>query len=177
MELINDEQSIRRSITDLRLQLDDINISDRQVDQVKDMIQRLKNRVTIIKIESDELRIQNEVLKSDNEDLSKQAERKKSEVETLKEDNNDLKYISWGIDSVSIVILNEDGYEKDSSKFFHTHLEERKDMILSLFEDVLFEFSSKDPYAKSMANAKASIILINMVGYLIKREEEQIKPP
>jgi AraC-like DNA-binding protein/mannose-6-phosphate isomerase-like protein (cupin superfamily) len=86
-------------------------------------------------------------------------------------DNNDLKYISLGIDSVSIVILNEDGYEKDSSKFFHTHLEERKDMILSLFEDVLFEFSSKDPYAKSMANAKASIILINILRKYQKQVE------
>lgn len=115
VELINDEQSIRSSITDLRLQLDDVNISDRQIDEVKDLIQRLKNRVTIIKIESDELRIQNEVLKRENEALSNQVERKKSEVETLKEDNNDLKYKVTTASSIKVSNISVNGVEKKRS--------------------------------------------------------------
>lgn len=78
-------------------------------------------------------------------------------------DEKDLEYISLGIDSISIVNIDESGHAHDSSKYFHTHLGNHSEILLNYFEEVLKEFNSEVLFSRSMANAKASIIIIDIL--------------
>lgn len=74
-----------------------------------------------------------------------------------------LEYISIGIDSISVNNLENDEENIDNTKFFHTDLGEHKDYIYESFTNILEEFSSSELYAKSMANAKASVLVIDIL--------------
>lgn len=108
VELLQDEKEARRSITDLRLQLDNVNITDIQIQEAKRLIQRLKTRVTVIKEESSELRLQNEMLRKENISLNSKVEEKSSEVKELQADNSDLhkKVVSASSIKVSNILIN-----------------------------------------------------------------------
>lgn len=106
--LVKDEVAVRKTISDLRLQLDDVNITDKQLIEAKNIIQRLKNRVIIIKEETTELRMQNEMLRRENEDLNHKVEEKSSEVKELQSNNKDLnkKVSSASSIKVSNILMN-----------------------------------------------------------------------
>lgn len=74
-----------------------------------------------------------------------------------------LEYLSIGIDSISIVNLDDDPENLESTKFFHIELEENKEYLYESFVQILDEFSSNKPYSKSMANAKASVLIIDIL--------------
>ncbi|MGO3018558.1 MAG: AraC family transcriptional regulator [Anaerococcus sp.] len=78
-------------------------------------------------------------------------------------DSESLEYFSIGIDSISIVNFNEDPDSLESSKFFYTELDENKEYIYESFKQVLEEFSSNKLYSKSMANSKASVLVIDIL--------------
>lgn len=78
-------------------------------------------------------------------------------------DSEVLEYFSIGIDSISIVNFDEDPDSLESSKFFHTELEKNKEYLYESFKQVLEEFSSNKLYAKSMANSKASVLVIDIL--------------
>lgn len=152
IELINDEQSIRATITDLRGQLDDVNISDKRIAEVKDLIQNLKSRVTVMKIDSDELRIQNEVLRRENEALSNQVEEKSSELIVLKEDNLDLKDKVSAASSIKVSNILVNGVnEKRSGDYEIETRAKRVDKLqikFSIADNVLAKEGNKDVFVR-----------------------------
>lgn len=74
-----------------------------------------------------------------------------------------LEYISIGIDSISIVNFVENADNLEGTKYFHTDLKDAKDYIYESFREILGEFSSNELFAKSMANAKASVLVIDIL--------------
>jgi len=89
-DLLKEEQSARAVISDLRVQLDDVNFTEKQIQDVKKVIQHLKERVTVIKDDTNELRLQNELLRAENETLSNAVEEKSSALKDLHEHTEDL---------------------------------------------------------------------------------------
>lgn len=74
-----------------------------------------------------------------------------------------LEYISIGVDSISIIKPGETKDKIDSTKFFYSALGDKKEYIYQSFRQVLDEFSSNKIYSKSMSNAKASILIIELL--------------
>lgn len=89
-DILKEEQSARAVISDLRVQLDDVNFTEKQIQDVKKVIQNLKERVTVIKDDTNELRLQNELLRAENEALSNAVEEKSSALKDLHEHTEDL---------------------------------------------------------------------------------------
>lgn len=151
-ELVSDQESIRTNISELRLQLDDVNISDRQIEEVKGLIQKLKSRVTAIKLESDELRIQNEVLKRENEALANQVERKSDELKSLKDDNIDLKSKVSSAASIKVSNISVNGVEiKRSGDYEFQSKAKRVDKLqikFSIADNVLAKEGNRDVYVR-----------------------------
>lgn len=78
------------------------------------------------------------------------------------ENDENLIYISFGVDSIFVKSVdNNDSLEED--KYYYNSIDEYKDYFLTCFNDIHDEFNSKDPYSKSMANAKASEFVITLL--------------
>lgn len=87
------------------------------------------------------------------------------------EDTKDLKYLSLGFDSISIVDIENEEKNDELTKFFHSHISENNDELLKSFKEILDEFSSDTVFSRSMANAEATILFIN----LLRKFENQIE--
>lgn len=152
VELVKDEASIRRTITDLRLQLDDKNISDQQIERVKDLIQRLKNRITVIKEESNELRLQNELLKRENELLNSKVEEKNTEVRVLKENNLDLNQKVSSASSIKVSNISVNGVEKNRKGLYEIETRAKRvgelQIRFNIADNVLAPTGQKEVYVR-----------------------------
>lgn len=151
-QLVNDEKAIRATISDLRLQLDDVNISDKQIQDVKDLIQRLKTRVIDIKEESSELRLQNELLKKENETLNHQIEEQSSQVKDLKEDNLDLSKKVITASSIKVSSIAVNGVEQNKKGIYEVESRARKvdklQIRFSIADNVLAKEGNKEVYVR-----------------------------
>jgi len=161
VQLINDERSIRETISSLRLQLDDVNISDKQIQDVKDLIQRLKTKVTDIKEESNELRLQNELLKKENESLSNQVEVKSSEVQELKEDNIDLNRKVTTASSIKVSSISVSGVEQNKKGDYEVESRAKK------VDKLQIKFSIADNILAKEGNKEIYVRIIDPQGTLI----------
>ncbi|MDY3007114.1 AraC family transcriptional regulator [Anaerococcus sp. AGMB00486] len=80
-------------------------------------------------------------------------------------DDENLIYVSFGVDSIFVKSVdNNENLEED--KYYYNSIDEMKDYFLNSFNDINNEFNSKDPYSKSMANAKASEFVITLLRNL-----------
>lgn len=85
------------------------------------------------------------------------------------EDNENLVYISFGVDSIFVKnLLNEDNIEED--KYIFKNIENDQEYFKNSFAIIENEFNSNDRYARSMANVKASEFVIN----LLRKFKEEI---
>lgn len=78
--------------------------------------------------------------------------------------DENLIYISFGVDSIFLKILNqEESLEED--KYFYKNIEDErlKEEFIKAFQDIQTEFNSGADYSKSMANAKATVYVINLL--------------
>lgn len=78
--------------------------------------------------------------------------------------NENLIYISFGVDSIFLKILNqEESLEED--KYFYKNIEDDrlKEEFIKAFNDIQTEFNSGASYSKSMANSKATVYVINIL--------------
>lgn len=78
--------------------------------------------------------------------------------------DENLIYISFGVDSIFLKILNkEESLEED--KYFYKNIEDEKlkEEFIKAFKDIQTEFNSGADYSKSMANAKATVYVINLL--------------
>lgn len=152
IELVKDEVSIRRTITDLRMQLDDTNINDQQIEHVKDLIQRMKNRITVIKEESNDLRLQNELLKRENELLNSKVEEKNTEVKALKEDNIDLNQKVSTASSVKVSNIAVNGVEKNRRGLYENETRAKRvdelQIRFNIADNVLAPTGKKEVYIR-----------------------------
>ena len=125
-DFLKKEEESRRIIGELRAQLDDINISEKKLQNAKDIIQQLKRQVIVIKDESNDLRLQNELLKQENETLTSKVDQKDSELKMLKESNLDLdqKVMMASSVKVSNIILN--GVEKSRKNVYEIEVKAKK---------------------------------------------------
>lgn len=78
------------------------------------------------------------------------------------DNKTNLEYISFGVDSI-YVSKTSDSNELEAPKFFYKNVNNYANKFLKAFTEILYEFNSDTPYSKSMANAKASIALINIL--------------
>ena len=78
-----------------------------------------------------------------------------------KEDDN-LNYISFGVDSIFVKTVNNDE-EFDEDKYIYKNIDENTDKFINFFKEINVEFNSNDIYSKSMANAKASEFVIQLL--------------
>lgn len=78
--------------------------------------------------------------------------------------DENLIYISFGVDSIFLKILNqEESLEED--KYFYKNIEDErlKEEFIKAFQDIQTEFNLGADYSKSMANAKATVYVINLL--------------
>lgn len=78
--------------------------------------------------------------------------------------DENLIYISFGVDSIFLKILNqEESLEED--KYFYKNIEDErlKEEFIRAFQDIQTEFNLGADYSKSMANAKATVYVINLL--------------
>ncbi|MDU1828963.1 AraC family transcriptional regulator [Anaerococcus sp.] len=85
---------------------------------------------------------------------------------TLYVDNNSdsCEIIGFGVESLSVSSINPNNLNKDNSNYFHINLD-RKKYNTDLFNEIVNEFNSEKLFSKAMANAKASIFIINALRY------------
>lgn len=161
VELVKDEVSIRRTITDLRLQLDNTNINDQQIEHVKDLIHRLKNRITVIKDESNELRLQNELLKRENELLNSKVEAKTSEVKVLKENNNDLNQKVSTASSIKVSNISVNGVEKNRKGLYENETRAKR------VDELQIRFNIADNVLAPAGKKEVFVRIVDPQGNLI----------
>lgn len=113
VSFVNEEKAARKTISDLRLRLDDVNINEQQIVEAKSVIERLKNRVSVLKEETSEIQLQNELLKKENELLSNQVTEKTSQVKVLEESNSDLNKKVLTASSIKVSNISVNGVDQD----------------------------------------------------------------
>ena len=72
--------------------------------------------------------------------------------------------VGFGVEAVSISKINPRNYDIEATNFFHTNLADDFE-AKTVFDDVLEEFKSDKIYCQAMANAKASIFIINILRH------------
>ncbi|MDU1317070.1 AraC family transcriptional regulator, partial [Anaerococcus hydrogenalis] len=77
-------------------------------------------------------------------------------------ENENLLYISFGIDSIFIKNIN-DKEKLEEDKYIYKKIKDSNEYFIDCFNEINQEFNSNDIYAKSMANAKASEFIIKLL--------------
>lgn len=151
-DLIEDEESARSIIADLRLQLDNVDISEKQLSEAKGLIHRLKSRVMTIKDDTNELRFQNEILRKENEVLNTKVEEKSFEVTELQAYNKDLNRKVSTASSIKVSNILVNGVEKNRKGNYEIETKaKRADKIqikFSIADNELSKIGHKDIYVR-----------------------------
>ncbi|KGF03240.1 AraC family transcriptional regulator [Anaerococcus lactolyticus] len=74
---------------------------------------------------------------------------------------SNVKYLGFGIESVSIAGLDDD--ESKSINYFHIDNRNKALRFEDYFEDIHREYKSNDIFARSLANATATTLVINLL--------------
>lgn len=74
---------------------------------------------------------------------------------------SNVKYLGFGIESVSIAGLDDD--ESKSINYFHIDNRDKALRFEDYFEDIHREYKSNDIFARSLANATATTLVINLL--------------
>lgn len=77
-------------------------------------------------------------------------------------ENENLLYISFGIDSIFIKNIN-DKEKLEEDKYIYKKIKDSNKYFIYCFNEINQEFNSNDIYAESMANAKASEFIIKLL--------------
>lgn len=182
--LTKDEESARNIISDLRLQLDNVNISEKELQNAKSLIQRLKTNVMSIKEHTSELHLQNEILKKENEVLNTKVEQKSKEVKELQDDNQDLnrKVTSASSIKVSNILVNaveknRKGEYEVETKAKHT---DKLQIKFTIVDNILSKTGKKDLFVRvidplgNLIADSSNIFLVNDGTKLQYTFKEQI---
>lgn len=74
---------------------------------------------------------------------------------------SNVKYLGFGIESVSIAGIDDD--ESKSINYFHIDNRDKALRFEDYFEDIHREYKSNDIFARSLANATATTLVINLL--------------
>lgn len=160
-ELISYEESARKTISDLRVELDDVNISDKKITQAKEVIQQLKQRVTMIKDESSELRLQNDILRKENEELSSKVLEKSTEVIELQGHNHDLSRKVSTASSIKVSNILVNGVEKNRKGIYEIETKAKR------VDKIQIKFSIADNELAKIGGKDIFVRVIDPMGNLI----------
>ncbi len=160
-DIKNDEAAAREIINDLRIALENSEITEDQLENARNQITQLKQNVNNIKSNVDELRIQNELLKKENEALSAVIDEKNNQVQKLKEDNSQLNSKIGVASSIKVSNIHVNGIERNRKG--EISLETKAKRV----EDLQIKFTLADNPLARQGNKDIFVRVIDPQGNLI----------
>lgn len=159
--LIIQETQAREIISDLRKQLDNVNVTELELEEAKLTVQSLKNQVIILQEESSELFMQNEMLKRENDSLNSKVLEKTTEVKELQEDNLALNNKISTASSIKVSNFTVNGVAKNKRDIYEVVVKARQveelQIKFNVVENELAVRGSKDIYIR-IIDPKGSLI-------------------
>lgn len=161
--LIQEEQFARQIINDLRVDLENSNITDAQIQAAKDQIQKLKRNVSSLKDEVGGLKLQNEILLKENRVLNSTIKEKTDQVENLQSRNDRLNEKVNVASSIKVSNVLVNGVEKNRKGDLEIETKAKR------VDDLQIRFSIADNPLAQEGNKEIYVRVIDPQGNLIAK--------
>ena len=164
-KILEEEKNARIIIEDLRRLLEEGSITEIDLQNAKDQIQKLKVGVSSLKEEANEIRFQNEILKKENSVLNETVKNQERDYQNLKSQNDNLanKVTIASAIKVSNIIVN--GVDKNRKGNFEIQTRAKR------VENLQIKFSIADNSLAKKGRRDVFVRIIDPAGNLLANSE------